>query len=79
MFTLDFPSYQPVLTHAKNRTLREEMYRAFVTRASSGELNNEPIIDKVRLPACLPAPYTPSLCLSINNLASPGKLNNERR
>lgn len=27
LFTLDFPSYFPVLTHAKNRALREEMYR----------------------------------------------------
>lgn len=27
LFTLDFPSYFPVMTHAKNRALREEMYR----------------------------------------------------
>ena len=27
LFTLDFPSYFPVMTHAKNRGLREEMYR----------------------------------------------------
>lgn len=32
--TLDFPSYMPVLTYGENRTLREEMYRAYVTRAS---------------------------------------------
>ena len=27
LFTLDFPSYYPVMTHCKNRVLREEMYR----------------------------------------------------
>ncbi|MBD1583139.1 oligopeptidase A [Pseudoalteromonas sp. S16_S37] len=34
VFTLDFPSYLPVMTYADNRELREEAYRAFVTRAS---------------------------------------------
>ena len=27
LFTLDFPSYYPVMTHCKNRALREDMYR----------------------------------------------------
>eukprot|EP00879_Flechtneria_rotunda_P019378 GHRR01020353.1.p1 GENE.GHRR01020353.1~~GHRR01020353.1.p1 ORF type:complete len:382 (+),score=127.12 GHRR01020353.1:106-1146(+) len=35
------------MTHAKNRPLREEMYRAYVTRASAGDLDNTPIIDKI--------------------------------
>lgn len=30
------------------RALREEMYRASITRASSGDINNEPIIEKAR-------------------------------
>eukprot|EP00798_Chlamydomonas_sp_ICE-L_P012620 gene12620-15848_t len=47
LFTLDFPSYQPVMMHAKNRGLREEMYRAFASRASTGEQDNAPIIEKV--------------------------------
>lgn len=47
LFTLDFPSYFPVITHSKNRALREEMYRAYVTRASSGELDNTPLINKI--------------------------------
>ncbi|MBQ4844196.1 oligopeptidase A [Pseudoalteromonas sp. MMG005] len=34
VFTLDFPSYLPVMTYADNRELREEAYRAFSTRAS---------------------------------------------
>ncbi|WP_432460307.1 oligopeptidase A [Agarivorans sp. QJM3NY_25] len=34
LLTLEFPSYLPVMTYADNRSLREEMYRAFSTRAS---------------------------------------------
>ena len=34
LFTLDLPSYQAVLTYADNRKLREEMYCAYITRAS---------------------------------------------
>ncbi|QIR15935.1 oligopeptidase A [Shewanella aestuarii] len=45
LFTLDFPSYLPVMTYSDNRELREECYRAFVTRASdqgpnAGEFDN---------------------------------------
>ena len=34
VFTLEFPSYYPVQTYADNRELREELYSAYVTRAS---------------------------------------------
>ncbi|RJG42678.1 oligopeptidase A [Motilimonas pumila] len=34
LFTLDFPSYLPVMKYADSRSLRQEMYQAFVTRAS---------------------------------------------
>jgi oligopeptidase A len=34
VFTLDHPSYSAVITHADNRNLREEIYRAYTTRAS---------------------------------------------
>nr|GEV15238.1 probable cytosolic oligopeptidase A [Tanacetum cinerariifolium] len=47
MFTLDAPSFMSVMQHAKNRALREEIYRAYVTRASSGDLDNTPIIDQI--------------------------------
>ncbi len=45
LFTLDMPSYLPVMMYAENRSLREEMYRAFCTRASdqgphAGEFDN---------------------------------------
>ena len=47
LFTLDFPSYMPIVTHCKNRALREEFYKAFITRASTGEWDNAPIIEKI--------------------------------
>lgn len=47
ILTLDAPSFISVMQHARNRTLREEVYRAYVTRASSGDLDNTPIIDQV--------------------------------
>ncbi|VXD04873.1 oligopeptidase A [Enterobacterales bacterium 8AC] len=34
LLTLDMPSYLPVMTYADSQALREEMYRAFATRAS---------------------------------------------
>ncbi|NMH64976.1 oligopeptidase A [Shewanella salipaludis] len=52
LFTLDFPSYLPVMTYCENRALREECYRAFVTRASdqgpnAGEFDNGPLMDEI--------------------------------
>lgn len=41
--TLHFPSYFPVMQYARNRALREAMYRAYLTRASElgpAELDN---------------------------------------
>ena len=45
--TLDMPSYMPFLRHAKRRDLREKLYRAFITRASSGDLDNKPLIEQI--------------------------------
>jgi len=45
--TLDMPSYIPFLRHSQRRDLREQLYRAFITRASSGELDNAPLIEKI--------------------------------
>ncbi|KAJ4840424.1 hypothetical protein Tsubulata_009264 [Turnera subulata] len=47
IITLDAPSFMSVMQHARNRGLREEVYRAYVTRASSGDLDNTPIIDEI--------------------------------
>jgi len=37
MFTLQYPSYIPVMKYADNRDLREKMYRAFTSRAFKGD------------------------------------------
>lgn len=51
-FTLEFPSYLPVMMYCENRTLREEMYRAFGTRASdqgpnAGIWDNSALIEEI--------------------------------
>lgn len=45
--TLDLPSCVPFLQHCRRRDLRAEMYRAFVTRASAGELDNTEICRRI--------------------------------
>jgi oligopeptidase A len=45
--TLDFPSYTPFMQHSTRRDLREKLYKAFMTRASSGELDNNPLIERI--------------------------------
>lgn len=50
--TLDFPSFYPVLTYADDRALREEIYTAFVTRASdqgpnAGQFDNAAIMEEI--------------------------------
>lgn len=52
LFNLEFPSYYPVLTYADNRALREELYTAYVTRASdegpnAGKWDNGPIMERI--------------------------------
>ena len=44
---LDMPRYIPVLTHADDRSLRETVYRAHVSRASQGNLDNAPLIEEI--------------------------------
>jgi oligopeptidase A len=38
--TLDMPCFNPFMKHCRRRELREEVYRAYMTRASSGDLDN---------------------------------------
>ncbi|QQE65375.1 peptidase M3 [Leptolyngbya sp. BL0902] len=45
--TLDFPCYGPFMQHSRRRDFREQLYRAFVTRASEGDVNNNPNIEKI--------------------------------
>ncbi len=46
-FTLDIPSFLPFMKHCKNRDLREKMYRAYITRASQGEWDNNGLITQI--------------------------------
>ena len=45
--TLDYPSFLPFMQHSKKRELREKLYKAFISRASSEELNNYPLIERI--------------------------------
>jgi len=47
LFTLDIPSYLPLMQYAEKRELREKMYRAYVSRASTGEWDNTAVIDEL--------------------------------
>ena len=45
--TLEAPLFTPFMEHCRNRNLREQLYRAFVTRASLGTLDNGPLITRI--------------------------------
>ena len=52
LFTLEYPSYQPVMTYADDRELRREMYTAYNTRASeqgpnAGNWDNGPLMTEI--------------------------------
>ncbi|MCE9954175.1 oligopeptidase A [Aeromonas veronii] len=52
LFTLDIPSYLPVMMYSDNRELRAEMYEAFTTRASdqgpnAGKWDNSAIMSEL--------------------------------
>ena len=45
--TLDYPSFIPFMQHCKKRELREQLYKASISRASTEELNNYPLIQRI--------------------------------
>ena len=49
--TLDFPSYIAIMTYADDRAVREELYNAYVTRASElsdhPEFDNTPVMEEI--------------------------------
>lgn len=52
VLTLEYPCYQAVLTYAEDRALREEMYYAYITRASdqgpnAGTYDNTPLMQEI--------------------------------
>jgi oligopeptidase A len=46
-FTLQFPSYVAVMTHADDDELRREMHQAFIAVGSSGKYDNRPLVPKI--------------------------------
>ena len=52
LLTLDFPSYDAVITYADHRELRREIYTAYATRASdqgpqAGRFDNGPLMEQI--------------------------------
>ena len=45
--TLDYPSFMPFMAHSRQRDYREQLYRASISRASSGDLDNTPLIGRI--------------------------------
>jgi oligopeptidase A len=46
-FTLQAPSYLPLMTYLDDRAIREQAYRAFQSRASSGPFNNRENVKRI--------------------------------
>jgi oligopeptidase A len=47
LVTLDVPSYLPFMEYSENRKLKEQLYRARMSLASTDPYNNTPLIDKI--------------------------------
>ena len=47
VLTLDYPSFMPFMQHGKRRDLREKMYRAFISKASDGQLDNTDVAREI--------------------------------
>lgn len=47
LITLDYPSYVPFMQYSTRRDLREMLYKAFISRASTGEFDNNPLIVRI--------------------------------
>jgi len=46
-FTLQAPSYIPVMTYLDDRSVRERIYRAYNSRATAGEHDNRPLVRRI--------------------------------
>ncbi|KAJ1658343.1 hypothetical protein IWQ61_002393, partial [Dispira simplex] len=47
VITLDYPVYGPFMMTCQDRDLRYEVYRAYVTRASTNTLDNSPLLSEI--------------------------------
>ncbi len=69
ILTLDYPCFHAVMTYAEDQSLREEMYQAYVTRASelgpnANEFDNSTLIKEI-----LSLKHEKALLLGFNNYA----------
>ena len=46
-FTLQAPSYTPLMTYLDDRAIRRQVYHAYITRATSGEHDNRPLLGRI--------------------------------
>ncbi len=44
---LDMPRYIAFITYGKNRAIREKLYKAYVSRASEGQVDNKSLIEEI--------------------------------
>ena len=69
LLTLEFPCYYPVISYANNRSLREEIYTAYVTRASDQSLNAKQFDNSKNIAEILKLRHELSLLLGFKNYA----------
>lgn len=69
LLTLDYPCYMPVVTYGDNRALREEIYEAFVTRASELGPNAKEFDNTQTINEILALRHELSQCLGFANYA----------
>ncbi len=68
LFTIDFPSYLPIMQYADNRKLRKDIYTAYNTKASS--LMNKELDNTKNINNILKLKYQLSKLLGYSNISS---------
>ena len=69
MITLQFPSYQAIMTYADDRELRREHYEAYATRASDQASDNEQWDNSLLMEQILALRHEKAQLLGFNNYA----------
>jgi len=69
LLTLEFPSYQPVITYADDEALRREIYEAFCTRASDRGPNAHTFDNSALIEEILALRYERAALLGFENFA----------
>ena len=69
MITLQFPSYQAIMTYADDRELRREHYEAYATRASDQASDNEQWDNSLLMEQILELRHEKAQLLGFNNYA----------